>query len=575
MLSFVSPVLSFLLPLAFGTVTLGRLSIFLHVPSLVGIVCSGYLISAAIARSNIVPPAFLRSDHPQAALLYHKNKGFAYQLAPLLPALLFFTTSVVYIEKPDLIGPGIAYAVLGLMAALGLMAWHLSRELETLDGERALRVFRSGLLKRFVVASAFSLIAVAVFFYTVFFAMSGDLSITQLSPFRMFAGAEVRFQPLLLARFLGLALALALVNAPRLARRRAVLAGADYAALFLCALCWATGVATACFFVKMASSLYNPQPLAEQSLNFILHHLLVLAGVGAAWAGLALRGAAPAVSDLRQPVWTHRRGAAAAWAALFTAGFVGSMVYTESSVYSVAAAVLFFGAVALAMSSRRKLEDIIQERTLDLNVEKQKVEGLLQNILPGYVIEDLKLRGASQPRSFENVAVLFTDFVGFTRMSTRLDPAALIGELNEMFTAFDAIMLRRGAERIKTIGDGYMAVAGLGGAPGEPAATMVECAREILAYVEGRNRSGRLEWKIRIGIAAGPGVGGVVGTTKYLFDLFGDTINTASRMESNSQPMRINVSEEVYRRLKDRCAFVEREPVEVKGKGPMKMYFVG
>jgi class 3 adenylate cyclase len=568
-----APALSFLLPYALAVATGSAVGRYFHLPSLLGIVSIGYIISAASTPSNIIPLYFLASAHPHAELIYHKNKGFAFQLAPLLPAALFLFTSFVYIRSPELIGRGIGYAVFGMTTALALMAFHFSKELAKLDDVASVRIFRAGLLRRFVLASGIAFGAILVFFYTVFFSLSDDKSVLFLDPFRVFGQERFRFDPGLLLRFLALAAALLAVNGPGLFRRRRLFSKADYAQLALCALAWSAAVGSVTFFVYVMGSIQG-STVSAKAYSFMLHHLIVLGVVLGAWAALAMTGAAPAVSDLRQPVWTYRRGATAFWAALFAAAFIGSMYYTESSWYSVAAASALFGAVALAMSSRKRLEDIVQERTFDLNAEKEKVDSLLQNILPVYVIEDLKARGTSEPRSFRDIAVMFTDFVGFTRQSSLLSPELLIDELNEMFTAFDAIVARRGGERIKTIGDGYMAVTGLRPGPGDPAASMLECAREVLAYVESRRRPGRPQWQIRIGIAAGASVGGVVGRTKYLFDLFGDTVNTASRMESYSLPMRVNVSEAVYERLKDSFSFEERAPIEVKGKGSMRMYFL-
>jgi class 3 adenylate cyclase len=573
-----SPVLSLLLPWLFVKTMLSRHalsgSLNLYLPSILGILCIGYIISAASSPSNIIPRMFLRSDHPYRDLIYFKSKSFAFHLAPLLPVLLFLFTSIVYIELPDSIGRGIAYAVFGMVTAHALMAYYFSKEIGQIHDDISLRIFLTGLLKRFTVVSTITLIAILVFFYTVFFALSEDKSITKLSPFRIFGDTiSLKFNPKLLARFFGLAAALYLINLPLMWRKRAWLVKADYALIFLCALLWATAVTTATYFVQFMVSL-SGSIMAETALNFLLHHLLVLAFVLVCSLCISLAGPWRTIKNLQQPVWHYRQFAPVLWWMVFTVVFMGSLFYTESSVYSIIASTLLFGAVCYAMLSKKRLEDLIQERTYDLNQEKIKVDSLLSNILPAYVIEDLKMRGESLPRDFENVAILFTDFVGFTRISTTMEPSSLINELNEMFTAFDDIVLRRGGERIKTIGDAYMAVSGLNESVTDPAAAMVESAQDIIAYIRQRNQGRPVQWQIRIGISVGKSVGGVVGKTKYLFDLFGDTINTASRMESNSEPMKINVSEEVYLRLKDRYPFVERELVEVKGKGLTKMYFV-
>ena len=205
--------------------------------------------------------------------------------------------------------------------------------------------------------------------------------------------------------------------------------------------------------------------------------------------------------------------------------------------------------------------------------EKAKSDKLLLNILPMRVANDLKEKGKTEPESFENVTVYFSDVVGFTNLSSHLDPKVLIGELNDIFTAFDNIIEKHQCERVKTIGDAYLCVCGMPEENPHHAENMMLAAIEIIRYIRQRNTCSEIQWRIRIGIHTGKVVGGVVGIKKYIYDVFGDTINTASRMESNSEPMRINVSEATYQILKDRFPFVEREPISVKGKGEMKMYF--
>jgi len=223
---------------------------------------------------------------------------------------------------------------------------------------------------------------------------------------------------------------------------------------------------------------------------------------------------------------------------------------------------------------KEKLEVLVKERTHELEKEKEKTEELLLNTLPLKVVNDLKTNGHTEPESFENVTVYFSDIVGFTNISTSLEPAVLIAELNEIFTAFDDIMERNHCERIKTIGDAYLAVCGMPDKHDNHARHMAEAAIEIREYLEERNQNSEINWKIRIGLHSGKVVGGIVGVRKYIYDVFGDTINTTSRMESNSEPMHINVSETTYLLLKDQFQFTAREPMEIKGKGRMKMYFL-
>jgi len=223
---------------------------------------------------------------------------------------------------------------------------------------------------------------------------------------------------------------------------------------------------------------------------------------------------------------------------------------------------------------KERLEILVKERTRELADEKDKTEELLLNTLPLKVVNELKQNGKSEPESFEDVTVYFSDIVGFTSISSRLEPKVLINELNEIFTSFDDIMERFGCERIKTIGDAYLAVCGMPDKNENHAVNMLQAAIEIKKYLYHRNKSSEIEWKVRIGIHSGKVVGGIVGVRKYIYDVFGDTINTTARMESNSESMRINISETTHHLVKDKFSFVGREPMEIKGKGLMKMYFL-
>jgi len=206
--------------------------------------------------------------------------------------------------------------------------------------------------------------------------------------------------------------------------------------------------------------------------------------------------------------------------------------------------------------------------------ERAKSEKLLLNILPKKIATTLKKTGKAESESFENVTVYFSDIVGFTNASSGLDPAYLISELNDMFTLFDDIMEYHQCERIKTIGDAYMAVCGMPNPNENHAENIIKASRDILAALSKRNDSSEIQWRIRIGIHSGKVTGGVVGIKKYIYDVFGDTINTASRMESNSEAMRINVSERTYDITNSTFQFIKREPMEIKGKGMFQMYFL-
>lgn len=222
------------------------------------------------------------------------------------------------------------------------------------------------------------------------------------------------------------------------------------------------------------------------------------------------------------------------------------------------------------------LESQILNRTAQINLERKKSDALLANILPKYVINDLKEKGFSEPRSLENISVMFTDFVGFTKISQEISATKLIEELNEIFSEFDRITESHASERIKTIGDAYMCVSGLERSAQSPQRNLISIALRMIAFLENRNQQNELEWHLRLGIASGDSVAGIVGQTKYLFDLFGDAVNTAARMESYSEPQSINIDQKTYLALANApdLTFIKRPITFVKGKGDMQMYFV-
>ncbi|MDR0933395.1 MAG: adenylate/guanylate cyclase domain-containing protein [Victivallales bacterium] len=224
---------------------------------------------------------------------------------------------------------------------------------------------------------------------------------------------------------------------------------------------------------------------------------------------------------------------------------------------------------AMAENSLRLLE-----LTESLEAEKEKSAKLLRNLLPERVIIELQESGYSRPECFENVTVLFSDIVGFTDRCARLEPEEVIAELSDIFTEFDQIFTSHNCVRIKTIGDAYLGVSGL------PTPTEQHCdnillgACEAVRYLEKRNLNHPFSWQMRFGVHTGNVVGGIVGKERYIYDIFGDTVNTAARMEQLSQPMKINVSQEVKEAASKNFSFIERPSHEVKGKGQMQMYFL-
>ena len=209
---------------------------------------------------------------------------------------------------------------------------------------------------------------------------------------------------------------------------------------------------------------------------------------------------------------------------------------------------------------------------------KKRSDGLLLNILPRETAEELKRSGSAKARHFDSVTVIFTDFKGFTTISEQLSPQLLVEEINECFSAFDRIMEKNGVEKIKTIGDSYMAAGGLPTENGTHAIDVVRAALDIQDYMARlgamKKAKGIPYFEIRIGIHTGPVVAGIVGIKKFQYDIWGDTVNTASRMESAGEVGRVNISESTYLQVKDHfnCAF--RGEIETKGKGQVRMYFV-
>lgn len=209
-----------------------------------------------------------------------------------------------------------------------------------------------------------------------------------------------------------------------------------------------------------------------------------------------------------------------------------------------------------------------------INVERKKSDELLSNILPKKIISDLKENGITKPELFKNVTVLFSDVVNFTKISETLPTNVMIGELNEMFTLFDNIIAKNRCERIKTVGDGYLATCGLPEVNKNHCKNIVSAAVEMMQAIEERNKKNSLQFCLRIGIQTGEVIGSVVGVQKYIYDVFGDTVNTASRLETLSSPMEISVSKEVKELLKDEFSSIPKGKARIKGKGEMELYVI-
>lgn len=227
---------------------------------------------------------------------------------------------------------------------------------------------------------------------------------------------------------------------------------------------------------------------------------------------------------------------------------------------------------------KNKANKDLEEKNIIIDAERKKSDDLLLNILPATTAKELKETGRAQARHYDSVTVLFTDFSGFTETAAKLAPADLVAELDTCFRAFDAITGRHGIEKIKTIGDAYLCVGGLPEEREGHALDVVRAAVEMQEWMEARvaklaNES-RPFFRMRAGIHTGPVVAGVVGDRKFAYDIWGDTVNTAARMESNSEPGRINLSEATWNEVKDEIVCSPRGAIEAKGKGMLEMYFV-
>ncbi|MBK8657760.1 MAG: adenylate/guanylate cyclase domain-containing protein [Bacteroidetes bacterium] len=220
------------------------------------------------------------------------------------------------------------------------------------------------------------------------------------------------------------------------------------------------------------------------------------------------------------------------------------------------------------LENKQKETEIERLRNVELKAEKEKSDSLLKNILPDAIAEELKNTGKAEPKLLEQVSVLFTDFVHFTQTSEGMSPQALVNELHCLFKAFDEIAQRHHLEKIKTIGDSYMAAAGIPHPDTQHARNAVAAALEIASFMSGK------KFEIRIGIHSGPVVAGIVGIHKFQYDIWGDTVNTASRMESSGAPGRVNISEATYALVKEHYHTEYRGEIAAKNKGMLKMYFV-
>jgi len=243
-------------------------------------------------------------------------------------------------------------------------------------------------------------------------------------------------------------------------------------------------------------------------------------------------------------------------------------------VYATALALFLIVLLAIGLFKRNKF---VRATNKIISAEKERSENLLLNILPEETAQELKDNGKVEAKRFESVTVLFTDFKGFTSFAEHLSPEELVNTVDFYFSKFDEIMEHYELEKIKTVGDAYMCAGGLPFPTEDHAIKMVNAALEIIEFVKNAKNSDNQifnRFEIRIGINTGPVVAGVVGSKKFAYDIWGDTVNIASRMEANSETGKINISESTYIAIKDHFNCTFRGEMEVKNRGYLKMYFV-
>lgn len=221
---------------------------------------------------------------------------------------------------------------------------------------------------------------------------------------------------------------------------------------------------------------------------------------------------------------------------------------------------------------------ITRKQKIIIEKEQERSEQLLLNILPAEVASELKAKGSAEARQFDTVTVMFTDFKGFTQISEKLSPTQLVAEIHTCFKAFDDIINKHNIEKIKTIGDAYMCAGGLSLTHPTNAIDVIHAALDILSFMEQHierlKKENKPVFEIRIGIHTGPVVAGIVGVKKFSYDIWGDTVNIAARMESSGEVGKINISKNTYEEIKNVFPCVYRGKVEAKNKGTIDMYFV-
>jgi len=228
--------------------------------------------------------------------------------------------------------------------------------------------------------------------------------------------------------------------------------------------------------------------------------------------------------------------------------------------------------------STKKVNTALENKNTEIEQEKERSEELLLNILPQFIAQELKENQKVKTRMFKQCTVVFTDFIDFSSISKLLSPQDLIGALDECFRAFDNIIVKHNIEKIKTIGDSYMCAGGVPTTNETHAIDAVSAAFEMVKFLDEwnkkREKKGLVRFDARIGIHSGPIIAGVVGVTKFAYDIWGDTVNVASRIEGQSTAQRINISSTTYKLIKEHFQCSKRGSISVKNMDDLEMYFV-
>ena len=244
-------------------------------------------------------------------------------------------------------------------------------------------------------------------------------------------------------------------------------------------------------------------------------------------------------------------------------------------IVNIAAAITSVLIFLLALGLYRRYK-YIQETNRIIEIEKSRSENLLLNILPQETAQELKESGRVEAKKFESATVLFSDFKEFTKLASSVEPEQLVKSIDYYFKAFDEIIAKYGLEKIKTIGDAYMCAGGIPKESFTHPKNVIKAAKEMIDFVQRKLpiQDDLVHFEIRIGVHTGPVVAGIVGLKKWQYDIWGDTVNIASRMESMSEPGKVNLSETTYEGINDEFPCKYRGKIDVKNRGPLKMYFL-